>query len=179
MIDFENNPVVQYSAFPSDSIEVDIELLSKDKKYLLGIYRAVSSGTCSDQIATMNPGRMHHARWLTTASRLLRLYVSAPKPTEGLLILIEFIMKVYVPVWFSIKCNSLVTQGAKHLFMMINRSRFLPKKYRDVVDKVIKNNSYIAHSENLLLSMIHDESPTIRELGLRRILKARQQCTSV
>ena len=84
-------------------------------------------------------------------------------------------MKVYVPVWFSIKCNPSVSQGAKHLYKLINASRFLEKKHRDIVDKVIQLNAYFAHPENLLLSMIHDNSATIRELGYRRILKAKEK----
>ena len=40
--------------------------------------------------------------------------------------------------------------------------------------KVFENNAYFAHPENLILTMIQDESQTIRELGYRSILKARQ-----
>ena len=46
-------------------------------------------------------------------------------------------------------------------------------KYRYIIDSVIKNNCYFGHPQNVLLAMIHDDSPTIRELGLRRIIKAR------
>ena len=42
------------------------------------------------------------------------------------------------------------------------------------MDKVIQHNSYYCHLENLLLGMITDDSRVIRELGLRRILKARE-----
>ena len=37
-----------------------------------------------------------------------------------------------------------------------------------------QRNGYFGHVENLLLSMITDERPRIRELSLRRILKARR-----
>ena len=46
-------------------------------------------------------------------------------------------------------------------------------RYSQTVDKVIKTDCYFGHPENVLLTMIHDDSLTIRELGLRRILKAR------
>ena len=174
LMDCETLPVIAFKAIPSESLEVDIDVLSTDQKYLLNIYGAVSTGTCSDDIAAMNPGNMHHARWLTTANRLLRLYIATPKPTEGLLILVQFIMKVYVPVWFAVKCNPSVTQGAKHLFKMIKESRFLPKKFKVVIEKVIQHNGYFGHPENLLLSMINDDSAAVRELGLRRIIKARE-----
>ena len=84
-------------------------------------------------------------------------------------------MKVYVPVWFGIKRYSSVKEGSKHFFQLINKSRFLPSRYRTVVDKVLQHNSYFAHSENILLAMLHDDSPAIRELAARRILKVRDQ----
>lgn len=121
----------------------------------------------------MNPGTIHHARWLTTANRILRLYVSTSNPSNSLSILVDYIMKVYVPVWFAIKCNSCANQGSKHLFQLIQRSRFLPTKYRTIVDKVIQNNSYFAHSENILLAMLNDDFLAIRELAVRRIMKAK------
>lgn len=42
------------------------------------------------------------------------------------------------------------------------------------MDPVLIRNSYFAHPENLLLSMITDSQKHIRELAARRILKARQ-----
>ena len=116
---------------------------------------------------------MHHARWLTTANRILRLYVSETSPSPQLIVIVNYIMKVYVRVWFAIKCNSSVFQGAKHLHKMITISRILQDSNRKVVDKVIQHNAYFAHPESLFIAMIHDDSPVVRELGYRRILKAR------
>ena len=42
-----------------------------------------------------------------------------------------------------------------------------------VIDPVIQRNAYFGHPENILLAMLTDERKHIRELGLRRILKAR------
>ena len=81
---------------------------------------------------------------------------------------------MYVPVWFSIKCNPSCKNGACHLFQTILRSRYLPRNIRSVLDIVIQQNGYFGNVENLLLSMITDERPQIRELSLRQILKARR-----
>lgn len=54
-------------------------------------------------------------------------------------------------------------------------SRYLSKELRDVIDPVLQRNGYFGHPENLLLTMIADERQYIRELGLRRILKARAE----
>ena len=50
----------------------------------------------------------------------------------------------------------------------------MESKYRNIIDRVIKNNCYFAHPENVLLAMItHDNSSNICSLGLSRIMKAR------
>ena len=51
----------------------------------------------------------------------------------------------------------------------------LPNEVKVVIDPVIKRNGYVAHPENLLLAMVADERLHIRQLGLRRIIKARNQ----
>ena len=46
---------------------------------------------------------------------------------------------------------------------------------RNIVYPLIQRNAFFAHPENLLLYMINDESSDIRQLGWRRIKKAREQ----
>ena len=79
------------------------------------------------------------------------------------------------PVWFSIKMHPSCKDGARHLFKIIQQSRYLSKELRDIVDPVLQRNGYFSHPENLMLAMITDERQHIRELGLRRILKARPE----
>ena len=38
---------------------------------------------------------------------------------------------------------------------------------------MIQRNAFLVHPENLLMSMVHDESGFIQELGWRRVRKAR------
>lgn len=76
-------------------------------------------------------------------------------------------------MWFIIKMKPSCKDGAKHLWQMIHLSRYLPHELKQVVDPVIHCNGYFGHPENVLVSMITDEQRHIRELGLRRILKAR------
>jgi len=58
---------------------------------------------------------------------------------------------------------------------MIKNSRYQTDEVKAIVDPVIQRNSQLAHLENLLLSMMTDDRPHIRELAFRRILKARDQ----
>ncbi|ESO06494.1 hypothetical protein HELRODRAFT_160670 [Helobdella robusta] len=102
------------------------------------------------------------------------LYVSTPDPSESLQILVEYVVKVYAPIWFSIKQKTSFKDGAKDIFNLILFSRYLPPtNLRTIVDSVIERNAFYAHPENLLVSMLFDDRDYIRELACRRIIKAR------
>ena len=73
------------------------------------------------------------------------------------------------PGWFNIKIHPSCKYGARHLFKVIQQSRYLSQELRDKVDPVLQRNAYFAHPENLLLAIISDERQYIRELELRRI----------
>lgn len=99
LLSCQNLEVVNFDAFESDIPEVDLKELSTDQKYLYEISKAVSTGTCTEQLAKRNPGNISHARWLTLANRVLRLYIATNNPTPQLRKLAEFIVKVYIPSW--------------------------------------------------------------------------------
>ena len=83
---FENLQVVNFQPIPAETIDINEEYfadLSSDQKYILEMYRAVSSGFCEPMLASQKPGKMAHSRSLTTASRALRVYVSTEEPTSN------------------------------------------------------------------------------------------------
>lgn len=170
----EKLPVVQYESVDCFIPDVDRKTLSKDQQYLLDISKAIKSGHCPEDLSIRDPGPLSHSRWLTAANRVLRLYTSLPDPSENLKQIVVFILKSYMPVWFTIKKSKYFTDGPKHVFLAIQTSRYLPDDLLKVVNAVIERNAFFAHPENLLLAMIVDEREHIRELGYRRILKARQ-----
>lgn len=152
--------------------------LSTDQKYLFDLCSAVSVGICPVDHSLRNPGLINHSRWLTTANRILRLYVATRSPSDELKTIVTFIVTVYAPVWFEIKNAPSCKDGARHVHSTILKSRYLTNDLKKVVDPVIQRNAFFSHPENLLLAMITDERPHIRELALRRILKSRKQkCT--
>ena len=81
--------VVEYETIPSDLPDVNREDLSTGQKYMYDIHQAVVKGECSPDLAHRNPGKISHSRWLTTANRLLSLYISEPSPSENLVLLIH------------------------------------------------------------------------------------------
>ncbi|GBN34110.1 hypothetical protein AVEN_112294-1 [Araneus ventricosus] len=64
--------------------------------------------------------------------------------------------------------------GPFHVHKVIDASRYLPDIQKQVVSTVIEMNSFFAHTENLLVVTVLDERRHVRELGQRRVLKARQ-----
>lgn len=83
-----------------------------------------------------------------------------------------------VPSWVAIKIKHSVVDGGKLLFEIVERSRYLPKKHRDVFDPVISNNAYFAHQENVLLSMLADERQEVRKMTVQRILSKSLQAAA-
>ena len=79
-----------------------------------------SSGIVPDSLAKRHPGNMSNARWLTTANRLLRLYVATESRDKNLLLLVNFILKLYAEMWFGRKCIPQVQKSLVHLFLMLN-----------------------------------------------------------
>ncbi|GBM52528.1 hypothetical protein AVEN_230560-1 [Araneus ventricosus] len=76
----------------------------------------------STSLANKNPGKLSHVRWLTTANRLLRLYISIREPSEKFKEISRFIMKVYSPMWFYIKCHPTIMKAPVHLHRTISFS---------------------------------------------------------
>ena len=169
--------VVEFEPIPSELPDVNRSELSSDQKYLFDITKAVSTGNCSVDLANKSPGKLNHSRWVTTANRILRLYVSTSNPTETLKMIVNFILKLYSPMWFIIKKNSKVLNAAINLFETVKRAQMMDESIQQIIKPVIKNNAYFGHPENILLVMLQDKSQFIREMGWRRVKKARSSST--
>ena len=111
--------------------------LSTDQRYLYDMCIAVQSGVVNQNLAVKSPGNINHARWLTRANRILRLYVST-------------YLNLYAPGWFHIKSHPLCTQGAPNFFFLLFLLQQLTAHNLYIQTPVIQRNSYLAHSENIL-----------------------------
>ena len=103
--------VVNFEPVLFDLLNISETNLSTDQQYLYDIHKSVSAGKLSEGLANKNPGKMAHSRWLTTSNYILRLYVSTDKSSQTLKIIVEYITKVYAPVWFAIKMLHLLKMG--------------------------------------------------------------------
>ena len=116
--------------------------------------------------------------WLTTANRILRLYIILSEPSHDINMICLYIMNVYARVWFDIKSKCKIVYGAKHLFNIIKYSRSLNNVIiNETVASSIQNNGFFSHSENILLTMYNEEDEYIRNMAIARIRKARENPT--
>lgn len=176
VVECEKLKVVKFKPLKAeiDLPKINSRELSKDQNYLYEISKSVAEGHCSEDLEKRYPGNISHARWLTWANRILRLYIATPKPTKNLNNLVELIIKVYVPVWFAIRKEPECYNGARHVWLSISLSRSLDPKVKKVIDPIIERNAYFAHPENLLLAMMTDDQLEIRVKAMDKILECRK-----
>ena len=91
----ETAPVVDFNPVPGgvESADSDVLLqLSHGQSLLYQLAVGVQSGHVPASVANRKIGPLNHARWLTLACRVLRVYVSHTLPPEDLVLLVCFIV---------------------------------------------------------------------------------------
>ena len=80
--------------------------LSTDQAYGYRIVTAIRTEVLPENLTNLEIGSVSHPRWLTTAYRFCRLWVSFHFLTEenlrNLRLIIEFTVGVYYPCWFQV-----------------------------------------------------------------------------
>ena len=51
----------------------------------------------------------------------------------------------------------------------------VPEEVNKICAKVVQNNAYFAHPENVLPAMLEDQDETIRRKAVNKIIEVRQQ----
>lgn len=156
-------------------VVADWKKLRGDQKYLYRMVRAINDGVCDAKLAGLKPGPVSTARWLTTACRILRLYISKENPSQALRKLVQFIVKIYAPFWFLVKSQPQAIHGSRNVFQYITWLRDMPNDVQKIVQASIKNNAYFFHPENILLSMVTDPINLNRIRAYNKILEIRQE----
>ena len=176
----ENLEISCFEPLPIDHIFKErlslVTDISSDQRYLRDIILAIDMGYVSDQMKRRSPGKLGYAIWLTTANRILRLYVSTELPTVNFKRIVQFTLHVYAACWFGIRAKPLFTNAPIHLFNIITAVKKLSdKQLEDETLKIIRRNAYCLYPENLLASMLVDSRPNIRFTAVKRILEARKE----
>ena len=94
---------------------------------------------------------------------------------NDLLRLVTVILNLYLPGWFKYKCNPHIQEGAKNFYYLVDLSRSLSKQDMTIAHKVLQDNAFWPHSENLIISMFSDIREEVRRKAVLRVMKARRE----
>lgn len=143
--------------------------MSRDYVILYRYTKAVISGSVPPDLVSQKPGLLNHARWGTLAQRLHILYTRTENPSDNFMKIVSFIVQVYCVNLFQSSYQSKFTMGAKHLFHMMQLILTQPEEIQDIAQRVVQNNAFYAHPENILVAMLEDEDKAIRKEALDKI----------
>ena len=154
--------------------------LSTDQHYAYRICKMIATGEVDEDLLNMKVGIVCHSRWLTTACRFCRLYISKHKFTGEVLKKLNSIVTVcvwdYFPMWFFIKSQPRFTSGPHHILKEVGIIREMKGKdekcklVRSICEKFVGKGAWQAHSEPLLLSLLSSDDIEDRRFAISKIL---------
>ena len=154
-----------------------IQDLSTDQHYGYNIVCAIRNGVLPTRLALLEIGPVNHSRWLTTANRLLRLWVSKHglkgKNLDNLQCIVEFIIGVYYPCWFRVKVMHCWVEGPRHVLFQLDCLKSQRKEVLDIVKPTVQRSAYYAHSEAIIQTLLCSDDKRERTEGVERILAIR------
>src|SRR6476469_7563635 len=65
----EQLPIAAFEPIESHDLSVTVSDLSTDQQYMLEMFEAVRTGSCSEHLSKRDPGPLSHSRWLTATNR--------------------------------------------------------------------------------------------------------------
>ena len=152
--------------------------LSTDQHYGYKIVCAIREGKLPKELSLLEIGPVNHSRWLTTANRVLRLWVSKNRfdrnHQKNLQYLAEFVIGVYYPCWFQAKVKHSWIEGPRHLLYQLECLRSQNKKIVDIVMPTVKRSAWYGHSESIIQSLLCSEVRQERKEGAEKILNIRE-----
>jgi len=91
----------------------------------------------------------------------------------------KFLFENLLSNLFQYQKENKITDGAKDFFKLIERVRQFPTdKVRDISMKVLQQNAYFAHSENVTLGMLAEDDENIRRKAVDKILELRSEASA-
>ena len=131
----------------------------------------------SKRLQDLEIGKVCHSRWLTTACRLLRLWISKhdlpKKAVKNLRLIVEFVVGVYMPNWFNIKVKHSWVEGPRHVMYQLELLRSQQKKIVDIVMPTVNKGAWYAHPESILQTMLCSEVVEERKWAVAKIAEIR------
>ena len=155
-------------------------LANNDMHCLYYLSLLVQNGPHSEFVKfySLIPGRVNCARWVTTGSNILKVYLGTSTPSPKLQLLVDIIINIYTPSLINIRQHFHISNGSKHFYNLFEYSRNLfQKKYNErelfaLVVNTLKRNGFYAHPENILIAMLFD--PNLKEEAVAMIETLRE-----
>ncbi|XP_065671449.1 uncharacterized protein LOC136089407 [Hydra vulgaris] len=151
--------------------------LSSDQAYGYRIVTAIRSKVLPENLINLEIGHVSHSRWLTSANRFCRLWVSVHFLTEknlrNLRLNIEFIVGVYFPCWFQIKVKHSWIDGPRHILFQLKQLKFQKKEVFGIVIKTVKRSAWFAFSECIIQTLLCSNNEEEGKFGVQKILEIR------
>ena len=123
------------------------------------------------ELANMDIGPVVHSRFLTTASRFCRLWVSdhgfKGKNLTNLRYIVEF------PMWFQAKVKHSFIEGPRHVLKQLELLTHQKKKVQNLVAPHIARGAWFSHSEAVLQTLLCSDDSDERNFAVDIILKVR------
>ena len=117
-----------------------VEDLSTYQKYMYKITRMIITGELVSDVLKQVICPVNHSRWLTTACRLCRSWVSKhgirknSKIYSSLKTIVSYIVSVYVPLWFEVKCKPDIFNVPDHFLTAVRLvDKYCSPKVKQVV----------------------------------------------
>ena len=150
--------------------------LSTDHSIIIGLLKTVMTGEIDHRV-NRKIGPIVHSRFTTTEARTLRSYISHPNPPEHLKRVVAYLIHVQAPVFlFSKMFQQAHFMGPKLLLLELMLGRkFLTNDEFSVLEKKLNFNGQMAHSENVLYSMLCSPVISERKFAIQAILDIRER----
>nr|XP_047132431.1 uncharacterized protein LOC105843194 [Hydra vulgaris] len=171
---FEQSKVSNIKAIGLDSKRNKNSLVYEQRDIDSEIKLCKSTSTVDHLTFTIESGPICHARWLTTAVRILALYTRTINPSGELKIFVEYIQTVYTPMWFNTKKSKSFTEGSKLVFRFIQRILRLDTEVQNITLPVIYRNSFCLQRENFIAALLYSEEQVYRTIAVVKILETRK-----
>ena len=164
----------------NDMIELPDEIvkdLSTDQRYGYEICVAIRNGEVPDRLANLEIGPVNHARWNTTANRFCRMYVSnhgfRGNVAKNLKRIVEYIVGVYYPIWFSYKVRNHWLNGPEICYEQLHLTLSQEPVVRDIVLPHTQSSAWWANSEMLLQALLCSTDEGDRKFAVEKVKQIR------
>ena len=82
-------------------------------------------------------------------------------------------LNLYFCGWFRFRYHSHIQDGSRNFYFLIEQSRVLQQEDTVTAQKVLQDNAYWAHPENIIVSMMGDEDQEVRVKAVDWVRRAR------